>query len=200
MATLLLGRRWGIAMLALTSGLVAMVFLLNVTGVLPRADDWYRVFDASDPRAAMRLLTVFVACSGIIVFGTSHLLDRAERLLDQKAEALASLQSEVAERERLERTLLTLSLRDPAEGANQVIIAVTDTGEGIAEDLLERIFEPFYTTKDDRARGWACPRCENSYGRKVATSACRANWAAARRSPCLFRWRARACRGCQSER
>lgn len=105
MATLLLGRRWGINALVATSSTIGAVFLLTSTEVLPRADDWYHAFDASDIGVALRLLIVFVAASGIIVFGTSHLLDRAERLLDQKAAALAALQEQVAEREELEQTL-----------------------------------------------------------------------------------------------
>ncbi|MCJ8158207.1 hybrid sensor histidine kinase/response regulator [Sphingomonas sp. LaA6.9] len=35
-----------------------------------------------------------------------------------------------------------------------VVIAVTDTGAGIAQDTLERVFEPFFTTKDvDKGTG-----------------------------------------------
>src|SRR5690606_24738306 len=30
-----------------------------------------------------------------------------------------------------------------------VLIAVTDTGHGMTRDVVERVFEPFYTTKDE---------------------------------------------------
>lgn len=40
-----------------------------------------------------------------------------------------------------------LTLRARAEGVCMVV-EITDTGRGIPEDVLPRIFEPFYTTKD----------------------------------------------------
>jgi PAS domain S-box-containing protein len=47
---------------------------------------------------------------------------------------------------RAERRLLTVSTGQTAEGSVQ--LTVSDTGPGIAPDRIERVFEPFYTTKD----------------------------------------------------
>jgi PAS domain S-box-containing protein len=44
-----------------------------------------------------------------------------------------------------ERRLLTVATAQAAEGSVQV--SVSDTGPGIAPDHMERVFEPFYTTK-----------------------------------------------------
>jgi two-component system NtrC family sensor kinase len=47
-----------------------------------------------------------------------------------------------------------------ANGDASVIIAVSDTGIGIEEEALARIFQPFYTAKKTRGLGLGLPICE----------------------------------------
>jgi signal transduction histidine kinase len=43
-----------------------------------------------------------------------------------------------------------LALCSQAKESNQAVdIVISDTGEGIAPELLPRIFDPFFSTKDD---------------------------------------------------
>lgn len=51
-------------------------------------------------------------------------------------------------------------LRAGPLGSNRVFVEVSDTGRGIAPDVLPRIFEPFYTTKPaGRGTGLGLPIC-----------------------------------------
>lgn len=44
-------------------------------------------------------------------------------------------------------------IEDVPDAGDYVMIRVEDTGDGIPEDLRERIFEPFFSTKDDKGTG-----------------------------------------------
>jgi len=39
------------------------------------------------------------------------------------------------------------------QNGSDVVLAITDSGPGIAPDVLGRIFDPFYTTKGPRGTG-----------------------------------------------
>jgi signal transduction histidine kinase len=45
--------------------------------------------------------------------------------------------------------VLQLRIRSAKHDPNQVLVAVADSGVGIAPQVLGRIFEPFYTTKPE---------------------------------------------------
>ena len=53
---------------------------------------------------------------------------------------------------RTEGTILTIETAK-AESDNQVLIAIQDNGCGIAPENLDRIFDPFYTTKGENGTG-----------------------------------------------
>ena len=48
----------------------------------------------------------------------------------------------------------------PANGNEQIVeVDIGDTGPGIAEDRIDRIFEPFYSTKGEEGTGLGLPIC-----------------------------------------
>jgi len=53
----------------------------------------------------------------------------------------------------------TLTLRTRLD-ADMVAVDVADTGTGMSEEVRERIFDPFYTTKGDRGTGLGLPMVE----------------------------------------
>jgi C4-dicarboxylate-specific signal transduction histidine kinase len=46
-------------------------------------------------------------------------------------------------------TSRVLSISSRTEGANQVLVEIRDSGHGLSPQTMERIFDPFYTTKPD---------------------------------------------------
>ncbi len=51
--------------------------------------------------------------------------------------------------------------KDSPAGQDEVIIAVTDTGQGIAPDHLSKIFHPFFTTKSKKGMGLGLSICKS---------------------------------------
>ena len=105
MATMLGGRRAGLWMLAACTLLLCIVFGSTVSGHFSRPDTWYESFNTARPHVAARLAVMFVACTGILTFGISHLVDRAKALLAETTRALFDLRHKEAERAALERQI-----------------------------------------------------------------------------------------------
>jgi len=53
------------------------------------------------------------------------------------------------------RELAIRAQRHECNGREGVLVAVEDTGVGLAQETLERVFDPFYTTKE-HGLGWGC--------------------------------------------
>ena len=63
-----------------------------------------------------------------------------------------------------------------------VVIDVRDTGCGIPKELLDKVFEPFFTTRKWAwARGWGCRWSTDSPSNRVDTSGWKAKSAPAAR-------------------
>lgn len=101
--TMLAGRRAGVWMLAGCTLLLCAIFGANMAGFLDRPEDWYENFDTARPHVAARIVVLFVACTGILALGLSHLVERAESLLAETTRALFDLRRKEAERAALER-------------------------------------------------------------------------------------------------
>ncbi|HKY09133.1 MAG TPA: ATP-binding protein, partial [Candidatus Binatia bacterium] len=53
-----------------------------------------------------------------------------------------------------------LSIQAVRDGADQIMVAIADTGIGIDSDVLPRIFQPFFTSKKRRGLGLGLPICD----------------------------------------
>jgi two-component system, NtrC family, sensor kinase len=65
----------------------------------------------------------------------------------------------------------TLCVRAAAEGADNLNIEVTDTGQGIDPEILPQIFRPFFTTKKRRGTGLGlsvCDRIVRAHGGSIS--------------------------------
>jgi len=99
------GRRAGSWMLVVSTLVLCLVFTGYITGVFTRPEGWYSSFDTTRPEIAARLTLLFAACTGILTFGISHLVDRANAHLAETTRALFELRRKEAERAALERQL-----------------------------------------------------------------------------------------------
>lgn len=103
--------------------------------------------------------TVVVAVSGGLPPVLGH-LNRLEQvlinLINNARDALGEMQASNRSR------LITISAKlAPHDGLNFLLLAVEDTGPGIAEHILQRMFEPFLTTKPrGKGTGLGLPLCK----------------------------------------
>ena len=71
--------------------------------------------------------------------------------INQQA-VLGSLQNLIDNAIQISKTAVTITLRitttESIHGASAILIAITDNGPGMSEDVMERVFDPFYTTRD----------------------------------------------------
>ncbi|HEY2513949.1 MAG TPA: ATP-binding protein, partial [Polyangiaceae bacterium] len=106
MGTLLLGRWGGLALVLLASATVMVVVPLRNAGLVPQ--DLHITYERPDLPTLWRVAFAFALLSTIIVVTVAYLLERAERLLAQRAQALERLRREEEERrkesERRKRT------------------------------------------------------------------------------------------------
>ena len=64
---------------------------------------------------------------------------------------------------------VTVDVR-PSPDGSRIVVEVRDTGTGIPAEMLDKIFEPFYTTKGERGTGLGLPvvrEIVNTYGGEI---------------------------------
>jgi two-component system, chemotaxis family, CheB/CheR fusion protein len=137
------------------------------------------------PRASERHCTDV----GKIIDATMHLIDN--RLYKQKVSLTREVQPNLAQidadPQQLEQVLVNLylnaldvmpdggSLRvgaavEDKDGQPNVVLTVSDTGPGIAEQDLDKIFQPFFTAKKRTGLGLGLPICDRivkNHGGKI---------------------------------
>jgi signal transduction histidine kinase len=105
MATLLLGRRWGLGLVALSLVTIAGVAALHHWHIDVRSARWTDGFDSSRASNAVRVGAYFIVCSAGLVLAISYLIDRSERALVDREEALALVERQSAAEAQLRREL-----------------------------------------------------------------------------------------------
>jgi signal transduction histidine kinase len=103
--TLFLGRRAGIALVAVCAATIGAIGLAHHAGLISRDPNWRRHLDIQEPATAVRVLVIFVLVTTTLVLAVSYLLSHSEELLLQRARSLSELRREQRERERVTRDL-----------------------------------------------------------------------------------------------
>jgi signal transduction histidine kinase len=114
-----------------------------------------------DPMASKRALQFTYNCSPELFFNEGKIEQVLINLIRNAAEATVDNRGEI-----------TVSLE---EGNGEVFIRVTDNGSGIAPELANRIWEPFFTTKGDEGTGLGLEICRRIIEALASPSACRSN-------------------------
>lgn len=162
--------------------LVGHLDLIGMTGVPPRMERSLQAMERASDRietmatslvalgkvtdAAQPLVPVEVPLSSLVVEVLDFvqvLADGAEVGVRRHVEPGLDVQGDPAELQRLVSNLVSNALkytpaggsvevRLSAEGDDSVVLAVSDTGMGIAADEVEQLFKPFFRSADNRAR------------------------------------------------
>lgn len=162
--------------------LVGHLDLIGMTGVPPRMERSLQAMERASDRietmatslvalgkvtdAAQPLVPVEVPLSSLVVEVLDFvqvLADGAEVGVRRHVEPDLDVQGDPAELQRLVSNLVSNALkytpaggsvevRLSAEGDDSVVLAVSDTGMGIAADEVEQLFKPFFRSADNRAR------------------------------------------------